>query len=123
MLSIGDGTTAIPTAKEHIVRLLDNDSVVITFVDGMENKAPRYTSMHCVTLVKSMAYFTKTSMLEAMTHCNNIQKHKLEEILSYMIYNHGVHSVRKLTYYTQLSRCKLRAIQIKEEEYGTSTND
>ena len=123
VLSMGDNTTAMPTAKEHIVRLLDNDSVVITFVDGMENKAPRYTSMQCVTLVKSMAYFTKASMLEAMTHCNNIQRYKLEEILAYMIYKHGVDSVRKLTYHTQLSRCKLREKQIKEEEYGTNTND
>ncbi len=104
VLSMGDNTTATPTAKEHIVRLLDNDNVVIAFVDGMENKAPRYTSMQCVTLVKSMAYFTKASMLEAMTHCNNIQRYKLEEILAYMIYKHGVDSVRKLTYHTQLSR-------------------
>lgn len=86
----------------------------------MKELQPDYFVKQTRCLVRMTRFYNKDELLEGMLYCLSINKARIYELASYLIYKYGKDRANLYLKYTELRRYVERARVIKEEQDGRS---
>lgn len=117
----GEKINTVPSVADKAVsltqlkRIFSENSVVCTFVEGIDKQCKRYKTTHYRWVLKLSKHYSIDELEEAMEHCIRINTFSVHELAAYLIYRHGESKVRSVLGDYLFYQIRQRASELEAE--------
>lgn len=107
-----------PSLEEELYGIYKGNEIAIKFLKRLREQKSRYVYPQCRRLIHMRKYYSDDQILEGMNHCVSVDKCKVLELASYLLYKYDEETAKKYIPKQTFRKYKERSLEIKEELDG-----
>ncbi len=109
-----------PSLEEELLAIYKDSEIAIKFLKRLREQKSRYVFPQCRKLIYMRRFHSDEEIIEGMKYCVSVDKCKVLELASFLLYKHGEEIAKKYIPQQTFKIYKAESLKIKEELDGGS---